>query len=93
MDQRDARLAVHQGVMDLDEDGEPVPLQSVDDVHPPARAVPLQHRRVQIGDEFVQLRVRARRRQRPVLDMPVHVEVVDLPPFGQAPPCETPGRD
>ena len=88
MQQRDARLAIHQRVMDLDEDGEPIPLQAVDDVHPPTRTVPLEHRCVQVGDEFVQLCVGARCRQCPVLDMPVHVEPVDYPPLGQADPAK-----
>ena len=34
----------------------------------------IEHRRVQLGDEFVQLRVGAGRRQRPLLHVPVHVE-------------------
>jgi len=42
----------------------------------------------QFGDELGQLRIRARRRQRPVLDVPVHVEAVDPSPLGQTRPAQ-----
>jgi hypothetical protein len=56
-------------------------LESLDHVDLPARAVPLEHRRVQVGDQPVELLVRSRRRQREVHHVMAHVDGIDLLPL------------
>jgi hypothetical protein len=58
--------------------------EPVDHVHLPAGTVPLEHRRVQVGDQFVQLLVRARCRQREMQYVVARVDSLDLLPHGQA---------
>ena len=77
-------FAIDQRVMHLVVDREAAVRQALDHVHLPARAVALEHRGVQVGDQLVQLLVGARRRQRDVQHVMSRVDALDLLPLGQA---------
>ncbi len=77
---RHAGLAVHQRVVDLVVDREAVPGQPLDDVHLPAGAMPLEDRRVQVGDQLVQLLVGTGRGQGEVQHVVRGVDALDLLP-------------
>jgi hypothetical protein len=55
--------AVHERLVDLGDDGEPVALESFDDVDLPERARPVEAPRLDLGDELLELLLGARRRQ------------------------------
>ena len=84
-------FAVHQRVVHLVVDREAAVRQPLDHVHLPARAMALEHRGVQVGDQLVQLLVGARRRQGEVQHVVARVDALDLLPQRHARPCGTRG--
>jgi hypothetical protein len=83
-----AGFPVHQRVVTLVVDREPASLETLDHVDLPAGAMSLEDRRVQVGDQRVQLLVGARGRQGEVVDVVPGVDILDLLPHRHSGPAE-----